>query len=67
MFLRTYDKHKALPSLDINQNSEQGEKGSDVEQGGVEEHPNSGIPEGLEKHREYIQFWIKTKLLRVKK
>ena len=60
-FLRTNEnrKCKILPSLDFNQNSEQEEKGSVVVQGGVEEQANSGIPEGLEKQREYIQFWIK--------
>ena len=62
MFLRTNDnrKCKILPSLDLNQNFEEGEKGSVSEQGGGDEHGNSGIPEGLEKQRDHIQFWIKS-------
>ena len=62
VFLRTYDnrKCKILPSLDLNQNFEEGEKGSVSEQGGGDEHGNSGIPEGIEKQRDHIQFWIKS-------
>jgi hypothetical protein len=62
VILRTNDnrKCKILPSLDLNQNSEQGEKDSVVEQGGGDEQANRVIPEGLEKQSDDIQFWIKS-------
>jgi len=61
MFPKTNDNLGCkIPSLDLNQNSEQGGKGSVVEQGGGDVQANSGTHEGFEKQREYIQFWIKS-------